>query len=118
MAKPATVFVCAECSAETLKWQGQCPQCSRWNTLEQRSVARRPPAANVPAPAAAPLGELSAGDLRRLETGMGEFDRGLGGGLLPGSVTLLGGEPGIGKSTLLLQFANHASVTTPTLYLS
>jgi DNA repair protein RadA/Sms len=117
MAKPAIVFVCADCGAETLKWQGQCPQCSHWNTLEQRSVSRRPavPAASGTPPAA--LAELT-GELPRLETGMGELDRVLGGGLIPGSVTLLGGEPGIGKSTLLLQLANHAARVTPTLYLS
>ena len=117
MAKPAIVFVCAECGAETLKWQGQCPQCSRWNTLEQRSVARRPAAAGAPSAPAA-VAELPSGTVPRLETGMGELDRVLGGGLLPGSVTLLGGEPGIGKSTLLLQLANHASHLTPTLYMS
>src|SRR4051812_27476164 len=116
MAKPATVFVCAECGAETLKWQGQCPQCSRWNTLEQRSVVRR--AAAMPQALATALGPLVANDLSRLSTGMGELDRVFGGGLIPGSVTLLGGEPGIGKSTLLLQLANHAARTTPTLYLS
>jgi len=117
MAKPALVFVCAECGSETLKWQGQCPQCSRWNTLEQRSVVRRPAAGNN-APAPARVAGLATGDLARLETGMAELDRVLGGGLIPGSVTLLGGEPGIGKSTLLLQLANHAALTTPTLYLS
>jgi DNA repair protein RadA/Sms len=119
MAKPAIVFVCAECGAETLKWQGQCPQCAQWNTLEQRVIARRP--ANAPAASnapAAPLAELETAELARLSTGMGELDRVLGGGLIPGSVTLLGGEPGIGKSTLLLQLANHAARSTPTLYLS
>jgi DNA repair protein RadA/Sms len=119
MAKPATVFVCAECGAESLKWQGQCPQCLQWNSLEQRTVARRP-AGSMAAPASpsAGLAELAAGELPRLGTGMGELDRVLGGGLIPGSVTLLGGEPGIGKSTLLLQLANHVPGTTPTLYLS
>ena len=118
MAKPAIVFVCADCGAETLKWQGQCPQCSHWNTLEQRAVVRRPagPAASGAPPAA--LAELATDELPRLETGMAELDRVLGGGLIPGSVTLLGGEPGIGKSTLLLQLANHAARVTPTLYLS
>jgi DNA repair protein RadA/Sms len=118
MAKAAVVFVCAECGAETLKWQGQCPQCAQWNTLEQRVVARRPtgPAASATPPAAAT--ELSPEELPRLPTGMGELDRVFGGGLIPGSVTLLGGEPGIGKSTLLLQLANHAARTIPTLYLS
>jgi DNA repair protein RadA/Sms len=118
MAKPALVFVCAECGSETLKWQGQCPQCARWNTLEQRVIARRPQLAADAAPAPAALEDLSSGELQRLSTGMAEFDRVLSGGLIPGSVTLLGGEPGIGKSTLLLQLANHAARSTPTLYLS
>jgi DNA repair protein RadA/Sms len=116
MAKPAVIFVCAECGAETLKWQGQCPQCARWNTLEQRHVARRAPAA-APA-AAAQSSALSIDELPRLLTGMGELDRVLGGGLIPGSVTLLGGEPGIGKSTLLLQMAHHVARSTPTVFLS
>jgi DNA repair protein RadA/Sms len=119
MAKPAIVFVCADCGAETLKWQGQCPQCSQWNTLEQRSVARR--AGNAPpalAAVAAPVAELAADEVQRQPTGMSELDRVLGGGLVPGSVTLLGGEPGIGKSTLLLQVAQQVASTIPTLYLS
>jgi len=119
MAKPAIVFVCADCGAETLKWQGQCPQCSHWNTLEQRTVARRaagPGAAAAAAPSA--LAVLSTDDVTRLLTGMDELDRVFGGGIIPGSVTLLGGEPGIGKSTLLLQLANHAAQSSPTLYLS
>src|SRR6476469_7570565 len=118
MAKPAIVYVCSECGAETLKWQGQCPQCTRWNTLEQRSVVRRPQAAATASPTSSGLADLASGGVERLPTGMGELDRVLGGGLIPGSVTLLGGEPGIGKSTLLLQLANHAARVTPTLYLS
>ncbi len=119
MPKPAIAYVCSECGAETLKWQGQCPQCSRWNTLEQRTVARRAagPGGSPAVPAAA-ASSLAIEELPRLGTGMGELDRVLGGGLIPGSVTLLGGEPGIGKSTLLLQLANHAARGTPTLYLS
>jgi DNA repair protein RadA/Sms len=118
MAKPAIVFVCAECGSETLKWQGQCPQCSGWNTLEQRTVSRRPAGQALAAPPSKDLADLETTELPRLETGMGELDRVLGGGLIEGSVTLLGGEPGIGKSTLLLQLANHAARVTPTLYLS
>ena len=117
MAKAAIVFVCADCGAETLKWQGQCPQCAQWNTLEQRTVTRRPAVQAVSTPTA-DLAELSSAELPRLSSGMAEFDRVLGGGLIPGSVTLLGGEPGIGKSTLLLQLANHAALATATLYLS
>src|SRR5689334_22912615 len=118
MAKPATVFVCADCGAETLKWQGQCPQCAHWNTLEQRTVARRAPSSPAAAPAAAAVMDLASADPMRLETGMAELDRVFGGGLIPGSVTLLGGEPGIGKSTLLLQLGDHAAREAPTLYLS
>ncbi|MBC8026170.1 MAG: DNA repair protein RadA [Steroidobacteraceae bacterium] len=119
MAKPAIVYVCAECGAETLKWQGQCPQCERWNTLEQRAVTRRAASASSPAPAKSEaLGDLASGELARLPTGMAELDRVLGGGFLPGSVTLLGGEPGIGKSTLLLQLANHVAQSDAVLYLS
>jgi DNA repair protein RadA/Sms len=118
MAKPVLVFVCAECGAETPKWQGQCPQCARWNTLEQRTVTRRPAGSTQAAAAPAPVSHLTAEELPRLSSGMGELDRVLGGGLIPGSVTLLGGEPGIGKSTLLLQVANQAARITPTLYLS
>ena len=119
MAKPALVFVCAECGAETLKWQGQCPQCARWNTLEQRAVVRRPPGAAASSSAIpADVVALTAEELPRLGSGMTELDRVLGGGLIPGSVTLLGGEPGIGKSTLLLQLADHVARSTPTLYLS
>src|SRR5262245_54910703 len=103
MDKPALIFVCSECGTETLKWQGQCPQCQRWNTLEQRSVTRRSAAVPVAPAPAAPLETLASTDAERLSTGMSELDRVLGGGLIPGSVTLLGGEPGIGKSTLLLQ---------------
>ncbi|HTU66908.1 MAG TPA: DNA repair protein RadA [Steroidobacteraceae bacterium] len=119
MAKPAIVFVCADCGAETLKWQGQCPQCGHWNTLEQRTVTRRATPAPAGAGAAAvPAESLSVEEVARLPTGMGELDRVFGGGLIPGSVTLLGGEPGIGKSTLLLQLADFAARSTPTLYLS
>lgn len=119
MAKPAVIFVCAECGAETLKWQGQCPQCARWNTLEQRTVARRAasPVTSASGPTTVPEA-LPTGELERLPTGMGELDRVFGGGLIPGSVTLLGGEPGIGKSTLLLQLADHTAREAPTLYLS
>ena len=118
MAKPAIVFVCAECGAETMKWQGQCTQCARWNTLEQRSVMRRQAGPAAAAPAAAAAVELAS--LERASTGNrhGRAGPGHGRRLDPGSVTLLGGEPGIGKSTLLLQVANHAARTIPTLYLS
>jgi len=108
MARSSPVFVCAECGGETLKWQGQCPHCSAWNSLEQRAASARAPASatrNTPRSIGA---DLAGGD-SRFGTGQGELDRVLGGGLVKGSVTLLGGDPGIGKSTLLLQVASHVA---------
>jgi DNA repair protein RadA/Sms len=93
-------FVCSACGYEALKWLGRCPECGEWNTLVERAGPARSEAA-----AAAPLAEVGAEADRRLQTGIAEFDRVLGGGLVPGSLVLLGGEPGVGKSTLLLQAA-------------
>jgi DNA repair protein RadA/Sms len=123
MSKPAQIFVCRHCSAELLKWQGQCPQCAEWNSLESRTVARassRERSARSARPAAEPprVAAVVSDDLARTTTGTLELDRVLGGGLVPGSVTLLGGDPGIGKSTLLLQVAVHAAAAGPVLYVS
>jgi DNA repair protein RadA/Sms len=118
MAKSRTVFVCSGCGAEAPRWQGQCSACGEWNTLSafhQRSDPRRaqrgagPPATAVPE-------LLEAGEEARLLTGLAEFDRVLGGGLVPGSVSLIGGDPGIGKSTLLLQAAAALAPGAPVLY--
>ncbi len=117
MARPNPVFVCGACGGETLKWQGQCPLCGEWNSLEQRSSA----AARQVAPASAlslAAAVHAAGAGERLGCGMSELDRVLGGGIVPGSVILLGGEPGIGKSTLLLQLAAAAAAARPVLYAS
>jgi len=117
MARPNAVFVCGSCGGETLKWQGQCPLCAEWNTLTQRAGAStRPAAAAVSTTLEAGL--RGAATAARLSAGTAELDRVLGGGLVPGSVTLLGGDPGIGKSTLLLQLAAHVSGTQPVLYAS
>src|SRR5437588_11993840 len=102
MARPNAVFVCGSCGGETLKWQGQCPLCGAWNSLEQRTPAHTRPAAPA---AAVSLGGPPAGDARRFGSGEAELDRVLGGGIVPGSVILLGGDPGIGKSTLMMQLA-------------
>ena len=117
MARSSPVFVCAECGGETLKWQGQCPHCSAWNSLEQRAASTRPPAnATRSTPRALAAGQ--AGTETRHSTGQGELDRVLGGGIVQGSVTLLGGDPGIGKSTLLLQVAAHVAGAQRVLYAS
>ncbi len=115
MARPNAVFVCGSCGGETLKWQGQCPLCGEWNSLEQRNPARTRPAAPA---AAVSLGRPPAEDARRFGSGQAELDRVLGGGIVPGSVILLGGDPGIGKSTLLLQVAARVAASRPVIYAS
>jgi DNA repair protein RadA/Sms len=116
VARAQTVFVCRLCGGESLKWQGQCLHCSEWNTLERVDGARGPTRDSAPAAVAATL--MAAPPLARLPLGMEELDRVLGGGLVPGSVTLLGGEPGIGKSTLLLQVAAELAAGAPVVYAS
>ena len=108
MAKEKTVFFCKECGYETSKWQGQCPGCHAWNTLVEapaakkgrNSVAGR--ISQMPAVKPARLNEIETQEECRRATGMMELDRVLGGGIVPGSLILVGGDPGIGKSTLLL----------------
>jgi len=108
--KAKTQYVCSACGAAFPKWAGQCGECGTWNTLVEsiapsKQDARRGSGFAAPAEAAAvtPLGRVSARETERQVTGMAELDRVLGGGLVPGAVVLLGGDPGIGKSTLLLQ---------------
>src|SRR5438270_6619488 len=125
--RPTTVFVCQECGAQSPKWLGRCADCGAWNSLvEERpqeasagSVAphRYALAGNVGS--ARLYSEIEIEQFGRLSTGIDEFDRVLGGGIVPGSLVLLGGEPGIGKSTLLLQAAaNFARHVGPVLYCS
>jgi DNA repair protein RadA/Sms len=113
MAKARTAYVCSECGAHSVKWAGQCPECLAWNTLTQARIA---PARARPVVEAAPLGALPADLTLRHATGFDEFDRVLGGGLVPGAVVLLGGDPGVGKSTLLQQVAAHLSGSQDVLY--
>ncbi len=120
--KPQTVFACTACSAQTPRWLGRCPECGGWNTLVEERVEGGTPAAPRGAGKAAqavPLSGVDAKEAPRIPTGVADFDRVLGGGLVPGSVVLLGGEPGIGKSTLLLQVAARlAARVGPVLYVT
>jgi DNA repair protein RadA/Sms len=111
------VFVCGSCGGETLKWQGQCPLCGEWNSLEQKSAAGARPAAAAVATSLS-AGVRDAARAVRIGSGAAELDRVLGGGIVPGAVILLGGDPGIGKSTLLLQVAAFVAASRAVLYAS
>jgi len=120
MSKARSLYVCDGCGSESLKWQGQCPACGAWNTLSAVTVAK---SANRAAWTGASGGsrfltEIAENDTPRFSTGLAELDRVLGTGLVPGSVTLLGGDPGIGKSTLLLQAGDSLSSRVVTLYVT
>ena len=115
MAKPKTAYVCAECGAHSVKWAGQCPDCAAWNTLSEMRVAGAAPAATSTTEATG-LEALQLDPEERYATGFSEFDRVLGGGLVPGAVVLLGGDPGVGKSTLLQQVSGQVEAGMPVLY--
>ena len=121
MAKAKTVYACNECGGQTLKWQGQCPHCSAWNTLSE-TVAEKTVSSRYQSLAQSsqvtPLKEVDAVEEPRLSTEIGELDRVLGGGLVRGAVVLIGGDPGIGKSTLLLQALTRMSERCKTVYVS
>ncbi len=128
MAKKKTAYVCTDCGSEHSKWQGQCSDCGAWNTLQEFVVS----AAKTPAREAAlggyagaagtqgiqRLADVDLAEVPRISSGMQEFDRVLGGGLVPGSAILIGGHPGAGKSTLLLQTMCALAATLPALYVT
>ncbi len=120
MAKSRTKFVCDRCGAESLKWMGRCPECGEWNTLVEvveAAVSTRSAARAVTAPMS--MAEVPPQALDRVRVPIGELDRVLGGGIVPGSLVLVGGDPGIGKSTLLLQLSSVlADQRGPVLYVS
>ena len=120
MKAPKATFVCRECGCIVSNWVGKCPECGLWNTMEEAAVAEEKPAARRPSRAADVklLSELSPEREIRTATGTGELDRVLGGGLVAGSVILLSGEPGIGKSTLLLQISDALGREKRVLYVS
>ncbi|PLS24877.1 DNA repair protein RadA [Bifidobacterium imperatoris] len=126
MAKSTVQYVCSECGWNGSKWYGKCPECGQWGTVEEFHEARPAAGSKTAAPgrtsrtqsitvadtsrsAAKPITEIGTETVERLSTGFSEFDRVLGGGVVPGSVTLIAGEPGIGKSTLLLQTAGNVA---------
>ena len=122
MAEQKVKYLCQNCGWETYKWHGRCPQCAEWNTLVEESVsvsghgrfALRSPKNAVPLP----FSKITAEPIRRCPSGLTEFDRVLGGGVTPGAFILLGGDPGIGKSTLLLQVCGRLAKKWKTLYIS
>src|SRR3954454_21268846 len=124
MPRPTTVHVCSACGHQEARWHGQCPGCGEWNTLVEESAAPVRAAGGARAkvaPGVAPqrLRDVRTPAVARLETGIREFDRVLGGGLVPGSLVLLGGSPGIGKSTLTgMALGNLEGAGRKTLYVS
>lgn len=124
MAKAKTVFFCRDCGGESIRWVGKCPHCGSWNTLveepvlEDKSVVMRPGRVRLQQEKPHPLTEIVTEQIERMHTGSTELDTVLGGGLVPGCSVLLGGEPGIGKSTLLLQTCARMTSYGSVLYIS
>ncbi len=122
MAKPRTVFACQECGFQSPRWLGRCPGCQAWNTLAEERIESTAATERYTFKHAAaepqPITAVRAADTPRRQSGIGELDRVLGGGVVPGSVVLIGGDPGIGKSTLVLQALAALAMDGTTLYVS
>lgn len=125
MAKTRTIFFCSSCGASSPKWIGKCPHCNEWNTYQEEIIQKETAAeekrrswggSKQEAVRAVPIGQIKSGTTRRLSASDGELDRVLGGGIVPGSLVLIGGQPGIGKSTLMLQAA--LKIPAKVLYVS
>jgi DNA repair protein RadA/Sms len=123
VAKARTVFVCQNCGAQSTRWLGRCPDCQQWNTLVEERIETEPRASDRPgvrngSPVPEPITALSTAGEARRSSGIGELDRVLGGGIVPGAVVLIGGDPGIGKSTLVLQALAALAASALVLYVS
>ena len=124
MAKTLTEYVCQRCGHRAPKWLGKCPECEAWNTLAEEKIreiglGQKIRSGAIDGNSVQPVTQIEAAAQNRLITGIGEFDRTLGGGLVEGSLVLIGGEPGIGKSTLLLQSMGEMARTgAKVLYVS
>src|SRR5438876_4684824 len=120
MAKAKTAYVCSDCGASALQWFGACPSCGAAGTLTETAVEKGAGSHRYAAEATQPIAleAMHAKELDRIPSGLAELDRALGGGVVAGQVALLGGDPGIGKSTLLLQALHAISGSLPTLYVS
>src|SRR4051812_16794339 len=119
MAARSSIFVCAQCGHESAKWHGRCPGCEEWNTMAEERPVAAAPRGSARSLKPVPLSEVEAPAVRRMRTGIGELDRVLGGGLVPGSLVLIGGAPGIGKSTITGgALGNLAAAGNRVLYVS
>ncbi len=123
MAKSKTVFVCNECGYESAKWLGKCPACGSWNSFFEEKIAKETSKGlsqgeRIKNITPKKLNEVQGKEDTRVKTGIGELDRVLGGGLVKGSLVLVGGEPGIGKSTLILELCNKMQGDGTVLYIS
>ncbi len=121
--KNKTIFFCTECGNESSKWTGRCLACGAWNTMTEQKVSKKTPSqysTNINSESSKPktISEIEITDDERISTGLEEFDRVLGGGIVKGSMVLLGGDPGIGKSTILLQMCKTIKTTSKILYIS
>ena len=118
--KTKTMYICSQCGYESAKWFGCCPGCSEWNTMEEelRTPQQKTVKLATKSVFAQTINEISADDEIRMKTGMSELDRVLGGGIVKGSLVLLSGDPGIGKSTILLQICEHIGESARILYVS
>lgn len=122
MAKLKSLYVCSECGYESAKWYGKCPGCGEWNTMSEEIPVSASSKGNKKLSASVQpvlrLNEITGNVEKRISTGINEFDRVLGGGIVQGSLVLIGGDPGIGKSTILLQICEHLGKTCDVLYVS